>query len=233
MSQPTFGEIINDARDYLGDERAGTFKNPYLKRWACRALDEMVSVFGAYQLEQVMVISIPITVVAAATELDPAATTGLENFGEPSIVEERPALSGQKYTIVKKVDLLPQREASDKLIEYTLNQGKLQFVGATGNIEVRLHYYASGNAEALDEETAIAVDDCRNFLAAATAAKAGPGKGYTEEAKLAAAAAYGPNNPNPLASLGGFLEVLVNKRLRVQQQSPVIPRMYRAGEWRR
>src|SRR6267142_1744748 len=119
--EPTFGTIINDARDYLGDEKGGTFRTPYLKRWACRALDEMISVFGAYQLPQVLVISIPITVAAAATELDPAATTGLSNFGEPALVEERPALSGQKYTTVKPVDLLPQREASDKLLEYTLN----------------------------------------------------------------------------------------------------------------
>ncbi len=231
--EPTFGQIITDARDYLGDEKAGVFKTPYLKRWACRALDEMISVFGAYQLEQVKVISPAVTVAAGATSLDPAATVGLENFGEPSLVEERPALSTQKFTFVKKVDLLPQREASDKLLEYTLDGGKLQFVGATGDVEVRLHYFASGNAEALDENVTIAVDDCRNFLGAATAAMAAPGKGYTEEATRAKNAAYGPNNPNPLASLGGYLEVLVNKQLRVQQQTPVIPRMYRAGEWRR
>lgn len=229
---PTFGQIINDAKGHLGDERGAVFKTDYLKRHACRVVDEMTSVFGAYQLPAVMVISQVITLTAGTAELDPAVV-GLDNFGEPALVEERPAGSNQQFTEVKLRLLLPQRDPADKLLEFTFNGSKLQFVPATGNVELRLHSFNSGNAESLDENVVIAVDDCRNFLGAATAAKAGPGKGYTQESANAAALAYGPNNPNPLAILGGYLELLVNKQLRILQQSPTIPRMYRAGEWRR
>lgn len=231
--QPTFGAIINDARDYLGDEKGSVFKTAYLMRWLCRALDEMATVFGAYQLPSVIVISAPITVAAGTDELDPADTVGLENLSEPQFLEERTSGSGDKYIPIQMVDVLPQRDPSDKLRQYTFRGGKFQFVAASADVELRAHYFSSGNYGEADKDAVIAVDDCRNFLAAATAAKAAPGKGYTEEANRAKTDAYGANNINPLAILGGYLEVLVNKQLRVLQQTPIQPAMYRAGQFRR
>lgn len=228
--------VLNTARDYLGDERGSVFKTPYLLRWARRAYDEMADVFKNYQLPEALVVAPTFVVTAGTASIDPSVTTELTGFGDPRLFEERASGSTDRFTPVLLRDILPQVDPSagqDKFYYYTFHQGKFQMNAANQNIEARFTFYASGAAESLDETVTIAVDDCLNFLAAATAAKAAPGKGYTQEAARAATDAYGANNPNPLANPGGYLQALVDSKLRILQQSPVIPPMYRAGQFRR
>jgi len=195
----------------------------------------MQDVFKNFQLPDALVVPATFTVAAGTTTFDPQAQTQLAGFGDPRLFEERASGSSDKFTRVRLVDILPQPDPaapSDKFYFYTFHQEKVQVNAAAGDIEVRFTYYASGNAELLDETVTIAVDDCLNFLAAATAAKAAPGKGYTDEAARAKTDAYGANNPNPLANPGGYLQALVDSKLRILQQSPVVPPMYRAGQFR-
>lgn len=228
--QPTLAQVIDVARTYLGAPQS-VFPDEYLLKWARRSYDEMVSVFKNHQLEEVQVISTAVTVTAGATEVD-MVTEGFNDFGDPYLIEERPTGSSEDYSEMTPVKVLPQREPLEKLYEYTRRQGNIQFVAATQDTDIRFHYYGSGNAEGLDETDTIAVDDCLNFLGAVTAAKAGPGKGYTTEAKEARDAAYGVDNRNPLAIVGGYLQALVESRQRQQQRTPTQPPMYEAGAWR-
>ncbi len=238
---PTFGQIVKVAAGHLGDEGQRAFKNPFLILWARRAYDEMVSVFKMYQLPDALVISAPFVISAAAPSSDQGATISfnpanqaeLAGFGEPSLFEERQNLSTDPYTEVKQVGVIPQREQSDKIREYALSDGLIIMKGATVDVQVRMHFYASGNGEALADNATIAVDDCLNFLGAATAAKAGGGKGYAQEAEASKSVAYGANNSNPLAIPGGYLQALIDPKLRVMQQTPCVPPLYRAGMFRR
>ncbi len=196
----------------------------------------MVDVFKNYQLPDVLVVPATFVVAAGTIMFDPSQETQLAGFGDPRLLEERVNGTSDRFTPVKLADILPQVDPAaqpDKFYFYTFHQEKVQVNAASNDIEVRFTYYASGNAELLDETVTIAVDDCLNFLAAATAAKAAPGKGYTDEAARAKTDAYGANNPNPLANPGGYLQALVDSKLRLLQQSPVVPPMYRAGQFRR
>lgn len=227
---PNFAQVIILTRDILGAP-VSVFPDSLLLRWARRVSDELVSVFKMHQLPDVLVIPAPFTVNNGDTSID-LATAGWSDFGDIQLLEERPSGSSDAYTPMRRVDELSQRDPTDKIREYTNRDGGIQFVTPSGSVEIRAHYFASGNAEALTDTATIAVDDALNFLGHATAAKAGPGKGYTVEAQEAKTAAYGPNNPNPLAILGGYLQALVEPRSRVQQQTPVVPARYRAGGFR-
>lgn len=232
---------MKGARLYLGDEGGRVFKDTFLLAWARRAYDEMVSVFKAYQLPDARMISAPFVIPAAATSADQGATISfnpmnqaeLAGFGEPELFEERQNLSTDPYTEVRQVTVIPQRDQSDKIREYALSEGLIIMKGCTVDTQVRMTFYASGNGEAFADNATIAVDDCLNFLQSATAAKAGGGKGYVEEAEDAKTAAYGKNNSNPLAILGGYLQAMVDPKMRVMQQTPVVPPLYRAGMFRR
>lgn len=226
--QPTFGQVIDIARSlHLGAPQS-VFPDDVMLKAAKRAVDELTSVFKHHQLPDTKIISSPITVAAGSVELD-TTDEGLSDFGSIIKLEERPSGSTEQYVEVRVVEELPQRDATATLNECTVRQGKFQFVGASADVDVRIHYYASGAAENLDQDATIAIDDSLNFLAAATAAKAGKGKGYTVEAKEARDEAYGADNRTPLTFLGGYLQQLVEPLCRVQQQTPVVPAMYRAG----
>lgn len=225
--QPNFAQIIDSARSvYLGAPQS-VFSDDHMLKAAKLVVDELTTVFRHHQIPQVLLISSPTTIAAGTTELNPADES-IDNFGDIYMLEERPADSSGDFEEMFRVDVLPQREQTSTLSQFTIRQGKIQFVGATQDVQIRIHYYASGAAQELEQEAQIAVDDSLNFLAAATAAKAGPSKGYTTEASEARAQAYGPGR-NPLSELGGYLQQLVETQLRTLQQTPVQPKMYSAG----
>ncbi len=207
------------------------FSDTYMLGHVAAAYEEMESVFKTHQLPDVKVVGTPKTVTSSDVSIDPVAA-GWTNFGDIELLEERSTGSTDAYTPMRLVDILSQRDPTDKIREYTHNQGLIQFVSPTGSVDVRAHYFTSGNGSTLSTGSTILVDDCLNFLAAAAAASAGGPKGYTQEAQDARNKAYGPNNPNPLAILGGYLQALVESKLRVEQQAPVSPSRYRAGGFR-
>lgn len=229
--EPLVSQVVTRARNnYLG-AGVSVFSDPYMLGHVQAAFEEMESVFKTHQLPDVMVITAPYHVNGGDGGIDPVAA-GWTGFGDIELLEERIAGSTDAYTPMRLVDILSQRDSSDKIREYTHNQGQIQFVAPIAAVDVRAHYFSSGNGSTLVSGSTILVDDCLNFLAAAAAASAGGPKGYTEEAQDARNKAYGPNNPNPLAILGGSLQALVESKLRVLQQTPVVPSRYRAGGFR-
>lgn len=227
--QPNFGQIINDAKIHLGDYSGTKYKNGILMDAARLALDELVSVFVNNQLPDVKLIKL-YSLPANTPELDPAAV-GFDNFNAIELLEEQ-AQGNQFYTPVVQADVLPQvagTSVSNFLGVYTLRQGKMQFNPIPVIEPLRATFLASGNAYAADETTAIAIDDSKAFLGYATAAKAGPSKGDTQEADRAYGMAYGQGNRDPLNDLGGALYQLVLSRLRATQQSQIQMPRYRAG----
>lgn len=226
--QPTFGQIIDTARTLHLGAPASVFPDDLMLKAAKRAVDELTSVFAKFQLPAVHIISTPIPLPAGDTELV-VEDEGMTDFGPIIRVEERPVSSTDPYTPLSRVDILPQRAPESLLREYTERGANLQFIGATQDISLRIHYHASGASEFMEQTDTVAVPGALNFLAAATAAIAGPAKGYTTEAKEAADRAYGPGNRNPAAVLGGYLELLTVPKIRALQKTPIAPRMFRAG----
>lgn len=235
MAQPTFGQIINDARVYLGDPSGGKYTNAYLLPRARMAVNRMLSVFNNNQLPQVSLIAVT-TLPAGQSEIDPSTVPVLANLNTIEYLEERPTDgSTQLWTEVIMQDVLPQpypAQATNVLGYYTNRGGKFQFNPASSDVDLRFTFFASGNADVADETVAINVDDCRNFLAFATGELAGIGKGDVTEAQFCRGQAYGENNKDPLNLLGGELAILVNNRLRVTQRSQIISPRYRAGAGR-
>lgn len=230
--EPLVSQVVTRARNnYLG-AGVSVFSDAYMLGHVQQAFDEMLSVFKSHQIpDDLLVTPFPFVAVPGTTELDPVVAVW-SGFGDLQLLEERSTGSADAYTPMTLVDILSQRDPSDKLREYTHREGKIQFVAAIGSVDIRAHYFASGNGLSLVAGSTVPYDDSLNFLAASAAAKAGGPKGYTEEASDARTAAYGPNNPNPLATLGGYLQLLVESKLRVLQQTPVVPSRYRAGGFR-
>lgn len=233
MAYVTVSQVIALCRSILNDRSAQVFTDTYLLPFVQMKVMELNSVFRLNQLPDAKMIGAPYTLTAGTTSLAPA-TAGWTNLGEIDFLEERTAGSADKYEPLDMVEVLDQRAPSLKLDQFTFNREAFGFIGATGNRELRLHYFMSADGLALVGASTIAVDDAANFLAHATAAAAGPPNGHDgPEVSMARDAAYGAGNRNPLVILGGYLQALVDTETQKLQQMPVQMPRFASGRRRR
>lgn len=233
MAQPTISQITTLARSILGDRSAQVFTDAMLLPFVQLKVMELNSVMRQFQLPDVKFIAAPYTLPAGTTSLAPA-TAGWTNFGEISMLEERAAGSSEAYREMDLVEVLDQRAQSAALGQYTLNSGMFGFIGATGDRQLRLHYFMSTDGLALVVGSTIAIDDSLPFLAHATVAAAGLSAGHDgPEVRSARDMAYGAGNRNPLSVLGGYLQVLVDTEIQKLQHMPLQAPRFEAGRRRR
>lgn len=235
MAQMTCSQIAERVRSMAGDvdiSGGEIFTDTFCLRYIKQAFEMLVQAGRLHQIAEVRVISVPYTLAANTTTLTPA-TASWPNVSEVLKLEERPAGSTNPYTEVDLVEELTQRAQADLLREATYNKETFGFIGATQNIQLRLHYFESGSGESLTTGSTIAMEDAGQLLAAMAMAMGGPARGYMQEAQEAKAMAYGAGNPDPMTKPGGLLAAYLISNVRELQQKPVQRSAYQAGRFNR
>jgi hypothetical protein len=116
---------------------------------------------------------------------------------------------------------------------YLWSNNRLQFRGATQAVQLRITYYASGSAPT-NPSYVIPIDNCRDFLACATASAAARAKGWMQMSESLRNKAYGdPSHPEELALIDLFYmsQVLADQRGPQRRQLPFRNRRYRYGSY--
>jgi hypothetical protein len=121
--------------------------------------------------------------------------------------------SNDIYTTVQQLTELPDRLPNNRLWEYTFKNQNFYFVGATEPRQLRLTYFASGQAPTTGST---GYDDSLDFLAFRTA---GIGADM-----IGSARAQGLHT-----KAQAFLEFLLTQAVRELQRNPIRQRAYRSG----
>ena len=114
--------------------------------------------------------------------------------------------SNQPFTTVFPVDFATALDGSPQstLGNYLWANGRLTFRGATGAVLLRITYYASGTAPT-NPNYVIWIDNCRDFLAHATACNAARSKQWWTMYERLRDKAYGdPSHPEELSLIDLF-----------------------------
>lgn len=116
---------------------------------------------------------------------------------------------------------------------YLWANGRLTFRGATGPILLRITYYASGTAPT-NPNYVIWIDNCRDFLAHATACNAARSKQWYSMYEHLRNKAYGdPAHPEELSLIDLFYmgQVMADQRGPSRRQRPFRDRRYKWGAY--
>lgn len=160
---PTVQAIYDRARMLLADPNAQEFDDQTLFPAFADAYEEMVQrlgLYGASRIER----AVEVTLAGGVKEIDPVAQ-GWVDFGDPYLVQERGG-SGERWMEVTGVSELTPADAGAALGLYEWTGGKIVTNGCTVSRQVRIKYYASGEAPVGGE---IGVEGSGRFLAARTA----------------------------------------------------------------
>jgi hypothetical protein len=131
------------------------------------------------------------------------------------------AASAQQFVTVMPQDLAPAMDGQPQqyLGTYEWINEQLQFRGSTQNQQLRLTYWASGDPPT-NANTNINIDNCRDFLAVATAANAANSVGWYQMSDRLNVKAYnrsaGPQGDND----GGLLAKFIGIQVMTMQRGP-------------
>lgn len=212
---PTVEQVLEYSAALLGDPSQRKFTNAKLLPFFVLAYEEMTTEMARYHLpKRKRVTTYPLT---AGTALLSPATAGIGSFGELIVLEERPYGSSQIYTKIQPVDSLPQISATDKLLYFEWIDDSFKFIGATGDIDLRITYFGSGEAPSTGTT---GVDGCRNFLAYRTASMAAIPAGNVELGDRYEKVALGPMRDGGGGYLHNLIQAMVVSQQKVQMQAP-------------
>lgn len=155
---------------------------------------------------------------------NPATDGNILDLADYIQVEERTFGSSEKFTDLYAWDKLPQRDPTDRLIDFVYRFDTFYFVGNTTARELRITYESSGTAPTNDN-TVITVDGSLTFLAKSAAAAMGGTKGYDELAAKYHDEAYGARF-NQTGVPGGELLRIIAPRIRSEQKTPIAIKPY-------
>ncbi len=234
MSYPTRGEVKERFLQRLNDpalpgQTAGqVYTEPVFTQAFNEAYDVLYNAFLDAQTPRIELMTSAVIPIGV-TEITPA-DIGIESFGDFIFMRERTWGTDNKFQYMVPVDVLSQRQATDRLIEYNWRNNTFYFIGATQVIEIEVKYDSSGQAPT-DDDTQIGVDACLNFMANYAVGVAGPQKGDDEIADRCMVLAVGRKFTE--GQIGGYLFSLISNLVRSRQKVQVAPKPYTAWDrWR-
>lgn len=156
-------------------------------------------------------ITSPSSIVIPAGILDLGGPTGPplpDDLLEILSISERSAGTSNEFAMMSRLQFLPLGQTQTAYLGIWSWQNQyVNFIGATGNIEVRLQYLASNLGTVVDETSTIRMYNCRNYLTYRTA-------GLCAE--------FIGENPERASSLNSMAEMsgreMVNIAVRTQQK---------------
>lgn len=221
---PLRSHVKADFLGLLDDTNGATFTDAMFQLAFRAAFDALFQGFLTHQCPRIQTIS-QYNLTANTTSLTPA-TAGLTDCGDIDELEERAVGSTDRYTPVDQVDKLTQRDAMDRLLEFTWRLDTFYFIGATTARDLRITSESSGTAPT-DDNTAIGVDGSLSFLSYFAVGRAGRRKGYDEIAAECMDLAVGPRYSQGI--IGGELWRLISSKVREMQNVTLQQRRYGSG----
>jgi len=168
------GEVFDKARFLLNDTAAAVFTDEVLLPALKIATDDL-----RLECEDN---NIPYTNLTSAAILINAGVTSIGGSGSPAlpsdlieIVEmyERVAGTNQDYMQMSRRNFLPKSEYQTTFLQVYTWQGQVvRFLGATGNIQVKIDYVGNSLNRVIDKNSEIAIYNSISFLGFRTAALA-------------------------------------------------------------
>jgi hypothetical protein len=218
----TLAQVKTRTLGLLDDPNGARFTDAVLLPAIGEGLDALWGAFTFYEIPRSKVVA-TYTLAANTTSVSPAVL-GIDDMGEVIELRERRFGSTDRFTHVREVDDLPQRDAIQVLGEWEWRADTLWFVGATEARELWISYFSTtGQPSALDS-TSTGVDGCLTFLSKYAAGIAGPRKGNNEMAAVYMKHAVGGRYDEGV--IGGELYRLCQPMVRARQRVPVAPQPF-------
>lgn len=229
MPSPARSDVKTLFRNLLNDPNGKVFNDTIFGLAFTSAYDDLMNAAlqGQIPLDELVVSGIHL--VANTDNFNPISFNILD-MADYIRIQERTWGSTEKFTEMTAWDEIPQRDPSNRLIDYVYRNNIFYFVksaaggGATTDREIQLTYRSSGSAPTADG-TVIPFDGSLNFLAKASAGIAGPLKGYEELGALYWEQAYG-RSYNDTGALGGELKRIIDNKIRSEQKVPLAIKPY-------
>jgi hypothetical protein len=210
------------------DPPGAIFTDDIFQEGFSAAYDEMYNAFLRYQCPRIEIVQDGILVPPLTFSLTPAQMN-LPDFGDIIYLRERTAYSTEKFKDINQTDDLPQRDPTDRIINFTWRNNTFYFVGATGTRELEIKYDSSGEAPT-SNSAQIAVDSSLNFLANYAVGVSGRLKGYEEIADACMVTAIGKRSDQGI--IGGQLFALIQPLVRSRQNVQIARKPFSATRWR-
>jgi hypothetical protein len=165
------GTVYDNARALLNDQIAAVFTNTVLAPYFGMAYDEIRQDCEDNNISITNETTDPITITTS--QYDIGGTTGPAlpgDFIEPIELWEIPANTTNDYMLMRRVDFLPKTAVKTAYLEvYQFNRGFIKFLGATGDIQVKMDYVCIGLPDFVDDNTMLKVRNMMLFLGYKTA----------------------------------------------------------------
>ncbi len=217
---PTVEQVKTRMRALLDDDAGAVFTDAVFTEAFGEAYDALFNAFLNHQCPRIEIIA-SVTITPGETSLVPS--TEWPDFSSFKLLEERALGSTNKFTPLQQWDKLPQRDPTDRILDFVWRYDTFYFVGVTAATELRVTYDSSGTAPSTGS---INVDGCLTFLAKYAAGVAGPRKGYEELANRYFADALGPRYQQGV--IGGELWRIIQPRVVEMQHVQLAQRPYSA-----
>lgn len=165
-------EVFEGSRALLNDQSGAVYTNtvqlPYLKM----AYEEIKQACEEYQIPLNLVTSEAITISQGITDIGgPTGPALPSDLVEPLECWEIPAGTNNDYMLMRRLQFLPKTSTLTSYLEvWSWMEGYIHFLGANGDIQVKLDYLATGVPDVVNENTLVKMTNAVNFLKYKTAA---------------------------------------------------------------
>lgn len=165
-------DILGQVRALLNDQDDQIYHDNVVLPFFRQAYDDLRLAAENY--------SIPITNASSAQIVLPAGALTLGSDGNPSLpqdlveilsISERPAGQETNYIRLRRKEFLPHGLTQTAYLGIWSWQNQIvKFVGATGDIDLKLDYVADPFGVIINENSVVQYTNCRNYLQYRTAA---------------------------------------------------------------
>lgn len=223
VTPTSISSVFNRARFFLNDNNAELYSDSALIEPVNQAIADLREVLQDNGISVVESVSEAITVTAGVTNIGGNGGPALPNdLLVPVSLWERTADTEVDYLLMAKKHPLPKTNVRTAFLMYWDYRNQIiEFIGATGNIQVKIDYIASRMLNADSGDSQIDVKEAHSFLSMQTA---GYAAGFIGENETRAADLFN------MASKA--LEMVVNLDIRQSQNQPVRKRPFMAS-WKR
>lgn len=168
------GMIFDQARFFLNDTDAAVYTDTVLLPALKAAYEDLQLEVEDNNIPISNITSEPITITAGVTNIGgpggPALPTDLVEIVE---IYERLAGTTNDYIMMRRRNFLPKTEFQTTYLEvYTWQDQMIKFIGATGDIQVKIDYVGSTLGSIVDKNSQIRLYNCAAYLWYRTAAMA-------------------------------------------------------------
>jgi hypothetical protein len=166
------GDVFNGVRSLLNDQNNTVFTNTVQLEYYKIAFQELQEECEDYNIPVTNKTSEAIEITAGITDLGGPTGPALPNdLIEVIELWERPAGTDNNFMLMRRLQFLPKTEQQTAYLEvYSWMEEYLHFLGATGDIEVKIDYIAANIGTAIDANSIVKVSNAVNFLKYKTAA---------------------------------------------------------------